>query len=411
MKLRYTIQTAARGLQTSRSRSALTILGIVIGITAIIMVVSLGSAAQNLILGQIDGFGAELITINPGQRPSGPADITGTLFADTIGRREVAAIQKIPGVKAVHPAVFVPEKIGYQDKLYKPSLFGWTGDALRDIMQASIGEGRYVTQEDIDTRAKVILIGDDIKKELFGDEPALRKKIKIKNHSFRVIGVLAKDSGSVFFSPGEIALIPYSTAQDVLLGFDHFQEVHIRAESPEIVKRVAANIERTMREMHDIEEGDDDDFFVTTQEETVGIISTVTTSLTIFLSAIAAISLVVGGVGIMNIMLVSVTERTKEIGLRKSIGATDKDIMTQFLLEAVFLTVVGGVIGMLLGGLLAWLAAVGINHFTDLDWMFIFPVSAAFLGLGVSAAVGLTFGIYPARQAAKKSPIEALTYE
>ena len=196
-----------------------------------------------------------------------------------------------------------------------------------------------------------------------------------------------------------------------MLGYDYFQEVHIRVNSPEIVDRVAAEIERTLREMHDIAEGEDDDFYVTTQEETVGMISTITTALTVFLSAIAAISLVVGGVGIMNIMLVSVTERTKEIGLRKSIGATDRDVMIQFLFEAVFLTGVGGLIGMILGGLLAWLAAVAINQFTSLAWTFTFPISAAFLGLGVSAAIGLTFGLYPAKQAASKSPIEALKYE
>lgn len=411
MKLKYVVKTAVKGLQTSRSRSVLTILGIVIGITAIIMVVSLGRAAQDLILGEIDGFGAELISVNPGQRPQGPSDIAGVFSIDTIKMREIEAIRDIPGVKAVHPAVFVPEKIGYQEKLYKPTLFGWTGDALRDIMQAPIEEGRYVSQEDIDTRAKVVIIGADVKKELFGSESAIRKKVKIKNHSFRVVGVLEEDSGSVFFSPGEIALIPYSTAQDVLLGFDYFQEVHIRVENSEIVKRVAVDIENTLRDIHDISEEDEDDFYVTTQEEAVGIISTVTTSLTIFLSAIAAISLIVGGVGIMNIMLVSVTERTKEIGLRKAIGATDKDIMSQFLLEAVFLTGVGGVVGMILGGLLAWLAALGINHFTDLSWVFTFPISAAFLGLSVSAVIGLTFGLYPASQAARKSPIEALTYE
>lgn len=411
MRIKHLVQTATKGLQTNRSRSALTILGIVIGITAIIMVVSMGSAAQDLILGEVEGFGAQLLTVNPGQFPQGPTDVIDTLTSDTIQLKEVEAMRKIDGVESVHPAVMVPGKVAYQDKFYKPMTYGWTGEALRDILQVSIGTGRFVTQEDIDTLAKVVVIGSDVEKELFGKESALRQKIKIKNQSFRVIGVLGSENDSVFFNPDKIVLLPYSTAQSFLLGYNHFQEVHVRVKSPEIVDRVAAEIETTLREMHNIREGEGDDFYVTTQEETVDRISTITTALTVFLSAIAAISLVVGGVGIMNIMLVSVTERTKEIGLRKSIGATDKDVMMQFLLEAVFLTGTGGVIGMVLGGLLAWLAAVAINQFTSLTWSFTFPVSAAFLGLGVSAAIGLTFGLYPAKQAASKSPIEALKYE
>lgn len=411
MRIKHLVQTATKGLHTNRSRSALTILGIVIGITAIIMVVSMGSAAQDLILGEVEGFGAQLLTVNPGQFPQGPTDVIDTLTSDTIQLKEVEAMRNIDGVESVHPAVMVPGKVSYQDKFYKPMTYGWTGEALRDILQVSIGTGRFVTQEDIDTLAKVVVIGSDVEKELFGKESALRQKIKIKNQSFRVIGVLGSENDSVFFNPDKIVLLPYSTAQSFLLGYNHFQEVHVRVKSPEIVDRVAAEIETTLREMHNIREGEGDDFYVTTQEETVDRISTITTALTVFLSAIAAISLVVGGVGIMNIMLVSVTERTKEIGLRKSIGATDKDVMMQFLLEAVFLTGMGGVIGMILGGLLAWLAAVAINQFTSLTWSFTFPVSAAFLGLGVSAAIGLTFGLYPAKQAASKSPIEALKYE
>jgi len=411
MKIKYLIKTALKGLYTNRSRSVLTILGIVIGITAIIMVVSMGSAAQDLILGEVEGFGAQLLSVNPGQFPQGPTDVVDTLTADTIRQREVEAMRNIEGVESVHPAVLVPGKVSYQDKFYKPTIYGWTGDAMRDILQVSIEKGRFVSQEDIDTQARVAVIGADVEKELFGKESALRQKIKIKNQSFRVIGVLGSDNDSVFYDPDKFVLLPYSSAQTFLLGFDYFQEVHVRVASPEIVDRVAAEVERTLREMHDIDEGEDDDFYVTTQEETVGMISTITTALTVFLSAIAAVSLVVGGVGIMNIMLVSVTERTKEIGLRKAIGATDKDVMTQFLLEAVFLTGVGGVIGMILGGLLAWLAAVGINQFTSLNWTFKFPISAALLGLGMSAAIGLTFGLYPARQAASKSPIEALKYE
>jgi len=223
--------------------------------------------------------------------------------------------------------------------------------------------------------------------------------------------VLSAHGQVTFFNPDEIVLMPYSTAQTYLLGIDYFNEVMIKAKSPKFVARTVRDVEVTMREMHNIKNPEKDDFFVVTQKGLVLQIATIINILTIFLSSVVAIALVVGGIGVMNIMLVSVTERTKEIGLRKALGATNKDISTQFILESVILTGLGGIIGIFLGVFIAFLISVLVTKFAGLSWPFVFPVGAAILGFTVSSFVGLIFGIYPAIQASKTSPIEALRYE
>ncbi|MBI3671447.1 FtsX-like permease family protein [Candidatus Azambacteria bacterium] len=205
--------------------------------------------------------------------------------------------------------------------------------------------------------------------------------------------------------------MPYSTAQTYLLGIDYYNEVMAKVEGPEFVAGTVEDIKSTIRENHNITDPKKDDFFVVTQEGLVSQISTIIGALTAFLSSVVAIALVVGGIGVMNIMLVSVTERTKEIGLRKALGATDKDILLQFLIEAIMLTAFGGIIGIISGAALSLIASYILREFMQLDWVFSFPFSAALLGFGVSALVGLVFGIYPARKASRKSPMEALRYE
>ncbi|MBU6390165.1 FtsX-like permease family protein, partial [Patescibacteria group bacterium] len=209
----------------------------------------------------------------------------------------------------------------------------------------------------------------------------------------------------------DMALVPYTTAQDYILGIKYFNRLIIEAKDGFDVAAVANDVKLTLRESHNITDPAKDDFFVQTQQDLANRLSTITSALTWFLVAVASIALFVGGVGIMNIMLVAVTERTREIGLRKALGATDKDILSQFLLEAVLLTGIGGVIGIILGSGLAFIIALALSKFLALNWQFVFPWSGAALGFGVSALIGLIFGGYPARQASKKSPIEALRYE
>lgn len=239
----------------------------------------------------------------------------------------------------------------------------------------------------------------------------MNQKVKIKGRNFRVIGVLKKKGQSALVNFDKAAIIPYTTAQRYIFGIKYFNAIVIEADSEANVAKTIEDIKITIRNSHGIESAGDDDFRVETQADAIAIVSTITNVLTYFLTAVAAISLIVGGVGIMNIMLVSVTERTREIGLRKSLGATYGDILMQFLIEAVTLTATGGIIGIALGSLFSFLISIVLTQTLAMDWKFAFPFIAALLGIGVSAFIGLIFGIYPARKAAKKSPIEALRYE
>lgn len=267
------------------------------------------------------------------------------------------------------------------------------------------------TEDDIKSRSDVIIIGANVKKELFGSSDALGEKIKIGNKKFKVVGILAKKGQVSFFDFDETAVVPYTTAQEYIFGIKYFHRLIIEADLEENVAQTVRDIEITLRNSHEITDPANDDFSVETQADLIARVSIVISVFTMFLLAVAAISLIVGGIGIMNIMLVSVTERTREIGLRKALGATNRDILAQFLLEAVILTASGGIVAIILGLFFSLIAAIVLSRVVMLDWAFVFPLSAIITGFTVSAAIGLIFGIYPARKAAKKHPIEALRYE
>jgi len=414
MRLIYSIKTATSGLRTHKSRSALTILGIVIGITSIMVVMSLGEGAQNLIIDQIQGqMGSKVIEIRPGRDPKGPTDFLSILFSDSLKQKDVDALNKkinLPNAVGVMPMVFSSESAVYGSETYQTTFYGMT-ELASHMYNIVPGEGRFLSEEDVKSYADVVVIGNKVKQELFvNNEVALGQKIKIKGRNFKIIGILPeKGQGLVIFD--ETIIVPYTTAQRYVLGKKYFQHIIVEADTEANVNKTAEDIKITLRNLHNITDPEKDDFSVGSQADALKTISSVMNALTIFLAAVAAISLIVGGVGIMNIMLVSVTERTKEIGLRKALGATDKEILIQFLLEAVILTAIGGLIGIILGSGLAILASSLITKFGGLDWQYTFPIDAAILGLVVSSLVGLAFGIYPARQAAKKSPMEALRYE
>lgn len=351
MNLYSTFRTALRALRSNIGRSLLTILGIVIGIVAIVLVVSLGQGARELVLGQIQSIGGNILVVRPGRPPEGPSGFAETILADSIRERDVEALRRsdnAPGVASVNPALLVSGAMTYQDQLYRPMAFGWTAEAMVDFFNIFPAEGDYFTPDDIQRRAKVVVLGSRVRQELFGDSQALGEFVKIRGQSLRVVGVLPPVGQISLFNADELALIPYSTAQKDLLGINHYHELMIRVKDWVDPNEVAEDIRATLRDLHGIDDPKKDDFFVLTQQDIVARVSTVTRTLTIFLVAIASIALVVGGVGIMNIMLVSVIERTREIGLRKAVGATNQDIQRQFLLEAVLLTGSGGVIGTVL---------------------------------------------------------------
>ncbi|MDD5032673.1 MAG: ABC transporter permease [Candidatus Pacebacteria bacterium] len=413
MTFKYSFRTAVRGLKTNKSRSSLTILGIVIGVTAIILIVSLGQGAQNLILGQIQSMGSKTIAIAPGRQPTGIADSLST-FTDSLKNKDLEDLQKkinVPHLMRVMPIVFGSEAATRENKIHQTTVFG-VNNFFAEIYDIYPEEGRLFTDEEIMSKAEVVIIGSKLRNELFEpNEEALGQKIKIKNRGLRIVGVLPEKGQFSFISFDDSAITPYTTAQQYIFSIKYYNRIVVEADSEENVDRTVEDIKITLRNNHNITDPDKDDFFLETQAQAMEMVGTIMNILTLFLAAVAAISLVVGGIGIMNIMLVSVTERTREIGLRKALGATEKDILSQFLLEAILLTAMGGLIGIFLGAAFSFLASLILTQALAIDWGFTFPFSAALLGIGVSAFVGLIFGLYPARQASRKSPIEALRYE
>jgi putative ABC transport system permease protein len=412
MTLKYTLTTALRSLKRNRSRSLLTILGIVIGIASIILISSLGKGAQDLILSQIQGLGSKTIVVIPGREPTGPSD-SAQLFSDSLKERDLEALKRKSNVSTlgnIIPLVFGGESSSYGNESYRLTVFGAASDVQR-VFDLEVVQGYFFTDEDVRAKASVIVIGSKVKQELFGESDAVGERIKIKDRTYKVIGVLPKKGQVSFFNFDEVALVPYTTAQDYIFGIKYFHRFIIESDADVNIPVTVKEVTATLREMHNISDPKKDDFFVQTQADLANRLGTITTILTLFLAGVASISLFVAGIGIMNIMLVSVTERTREIGLRKALGATEKDILQQFLYEAILLTGVGGIIGILLGTTFSFIISFILSTSLHLAWSFSFPIGATIVGLVVSALVGLVFGIYPARKASRKSPIEALRYE
>ncbi len=414
MRLSTTIISALRNLRLNWGRSLLTILGIVIGIVAIVLVIALGDSARGLILQEVQSIGAQAIIVRPGRQPENPGQFAESAFSDSLTQRDVVALQNpfnVPAVRSVNPAILVPGEVTFQDDVYRATTFGWTPDAMLALFNISPVQGAYFTPDDIRQQARVVVIGDTVKRELFGQSDAVGQHLKIRDHAFRVIGVFAPQGQVLAFNVDDIVLMPYTTAQKDMLGIDYYHEIFVEVGPEADIPTVSSDIKATLRETHGISDPTKDDFFVVTQQDIVESLSTITRVLTVFLVAMSSISLVVGGVGIMNIMLVSVTERTQEIGLRKAVGATNKDIRQQFLAEAILLTVGGGLIGT--GGALTIAALITIvaRTYFNLNWPYTFPLAGILLGVGTAALLGLTFGLYPAQKAAQKHPIEALRYE
>jgi putative ABC transport system permease protein len=414
MRFARTIQVAWHGLRTNTARSLLTVLGIVIGIAAIILIVSIGQGTERFITSEIQGMGANTIIVRPGKEPTGPTDAADMLFSDSLKISDIDALRRqenVPDIETIAPVVMISGSVSYGNETYRPIILGWDASFMGKVMGITPRSGEYFSDIDIRSKANVAVIGAKVEHELFGGENALGKNIKIKNNSFRVIAVLAPHGQSTFFNVDEIIVIPYTTAQAYLLGINYFHEVMIQIRDAKNVESAVRDIEKTLRERHNIIDPQKDDFFVVTQEGIIDQIGAILGVLTIFLSSVVAISLVVGGIGVMNIMLVSVTERTREIGLRKALGARNKDILLQFLTEAILLTGAGGIVGIMLGIACSLAAGAIITQILGRPWEFAFPYTAAVLGISVSVIVGLIFGIYPARKASLKNPIEALRYE
>ncbi len=413
MRISDSLRTALAGITVHKNRSFLTILGIVIGITSIVAVMSIGQSAQELIVGQIQRFGPANIFVLPGRQPSNASEGAGTVLNDSLKLKDFEDLQKkenVPEAKAVVPYVFGYAAASYGSEIYDVMVTG-SSEYIQKNFDLKVAAGRFFDVFEVDQKARVAVIGSKVKEELFGSADPLGEKIKFKDQKFQVIGILSSEGQGGFIDFNKAIIAPYSSIQQNVLGIKYFNRIVIEANSITAVPGVIRDVKTLLRNNHNIDNPEKDDFFIQTQESIADSVKTVTSIMTVLLASVAAISLIVGGVGIMNIMLVSVTERTREIGLRKALGATNGNILTQFLFEAVFLTFIGGVIGVIGGTLLTYILAYSANKFAGLDFPYIFSISGAIWGIAVSFVIGLVFGIFPARKAAKKSPIESLRFE
>jgi len=418
MRVRESLKISMIALKANKSRSVLTMLGIIIGVGAVIIMMSLGKGAQNLIIGQIQSLGSNSIYIEPGSfDPKGGFQMEMALEEMTIKTlklEDVEAIKKDPLVDMAYPMVYGVTRAIYQNKDEKITFIGITPEAyIIDDWHAAIG--RDIDEDEVKSMAKVATLGYKIAKDLFEEEDPIGKTIRIKKTNFKVIGVMQERGMEMFQSYDEYVYVPVTTAQKLLLGIEHLNAITVRAVNEDVVDHLMENIRLILRENHHIynPEGDlsKDDFKVMSQVEASDMMTQITGILTAFLSSIAAIALIVGGIGIMNIMLVSVTERTREIGLRKAVGARNKDILNQFLIESVTLTVLGGIVGFIGGMAFSLMISIVLSRVLNTEWSFVVPFGAVVLAFGVAALVGLVFGIYPASKAAKLNPIEALRHE
>jgi len=392
-------------------RSILTMLGIVTGIASVIIIMSLGDSAKQYIVGQIQSMAPNMINVQPGAPVMGgaPSSVMG-LVVKSLVKRDVESLEREPSITNVSPNVTGSSRIVYGNKS-KSTLWVATTANIFKMTNLTFSSGYGFTSADETAYRHVVVLGSKLAKDLFGDtiEP-VGKTVRFEDITFRVIGVL-EPKGSGMFSMDNYALIPISVGQKQIRGIDYYQELNIQIDPAYDTAFVKTRIISILRTSHQITDPTKDDFMVTSMDETLNTLGNIMSILTIFLAAIASISLIVGGIGIMNIMLVSVTERTREIGLRKAVGATDGDILQQFLIESVLLTLIGGIIGILVGAVIVGLIYFVLTTFFSIGWFFSFPISAVILGLAVSGISGIAFGIYPARQAGKKNPIDALRYE
>ena len=424
-----TIKTALAALRANKVRTALTVLGMVIGIASVIIVYSAGAGINSLIMGEIESFGGSDLfeteikvpsskSGSAGEQQSASAIVQG-VQPTTLKLKDYEDIMELPNVVNGYAGIMDQEQLNYGNVMKRATILGVSASYI-EVDQSEIDYGRYYTDAEDKSQAAVAVLGYDLKDKLFGQDDPIGKSIKIRKTKFRVIGILKKRGSVMGLDFDNIAYVPVRTLQKKIMGIDNVQYMIHQVSDVSRIDQTADDARYVLRENHDLPQPPmessspfdtgKDDFRVVTMIESMDIMKTVTGAITLLLLAIVAISLVVGGVGIMNIMYVVVSERTAEIGLRKAVGARYRDIMWQFLFESVLITLAGGVIGIIIGLIISLLIAFGARYY-GLNWQFSVPLTAFVVALSFSAFFGLAFGLYPARKAARMQPVEALRAE
>ena len=396
------LKVAINSILANRFRSVLSILGIVIGTAAVISMLSLGAGAQKKIMNEVSRIGTNLLSIHPGGRRRG--GVRSEIKQELTLEDAEEILKKVPDIKEVAPVANQTLQAKFSNK-NSPVVVTGTSITYFSVRNSPLERGRVFTKNEIRHSARAAILGPKIAETLFGKNSPLGKKIKIKSISFKVIGILESKGGRGRFNPDECIFIPYTTAMKNLFGTDYLDSIDVSAVEKSNLGIIQNDITKILRLRHRLDENDEDDFHIFNQADLISAADRMSTTFTILLSSIAGISLFVGGIGIMNIMLINVVERTKEIGIRKAIGARNTDILFQFLMESVLICGLGGIVGVMVGIAAAYFIAILSNYQTLTElWSILMSFS-------VSVFIGIFFGYYPAKRAAGLSPIEALRHE
>ncbi|MBT7553288.1 FtsX-like permease family protein [bacterium] len=415
MKYREAIKIAVNALKINRARALLTILGIVIGIAAVLVVMSAGNSIEKYIFAEMDSFGTDVIQTEikvPSTKHTSADNAAGMaqgIVINTLTLGDKEAMAKIPNIKNNYGGYLGQEVVHWKDEV-KTAMVMASSHEMIDIDAVEIGKGRFYTEEEDDNLVRVVVLGSKIKESLFGASEAIGQNIKVRKMNFKVVGVAKSMGSSLFFDRDSLIYIPIKTGQKLLWGVNHLSYIVSEMEDPDKSDQTVDEINALLRDRHDITDPDKDDFAIMSMDDAKELLGTILGGVSLLLIALAAISLIVGGVGIMNIMYVSVAERTFEIGLRKAIGGKYKDIMQQFLTEAVVITFLGGVVGIIIGIILNYLIFI-IAQQQGITWSLSLPLSALVTSLSFAVIIGLVFGVFPAKKAAKLEPIAALRNE